>query len=57
MIIEKKTSYAYKLQYLENLTFDRVCGFAKNFNDDLPKELVDELYSQGLFAFSDCNSL
>ena len=46
MLIEQKTSYAYKLKYLENPTFDRVRGFAKNFIDDLPKELVDELYSQ-----------
>ena len=46
MLIEQKTSYAYKLKYLENPTFDKVRGFAKNFIDDLPKELVDELYSQ-----------
>ncbi len=46
MLIEQKTSYAYKLKYLENPTFDKVRGFAKSFIDDLPKELVDELYSQ-----------
>ena len=46
MLIEQKTSYAYKLKYLENPTFERVRGFAKSFIDDLPKELVDELYSQ-----------
>ena len=46
MLIEQKTSYAYKLKYLDNPTFDKVRGFAKSFIDDLPKELVDELYSQ-----------
>ena len=46
MLIEQKTSYAYKLKYLENPTFDKVRGFAKSFIDDLPKELVDELYTQ-----------
>ena len=46
MMIEHKTSYAYKLKYLENPTFDKVRGFAKNFIDDLPKELVNDLYSQ-----------
>ena len=46
MLIEQKTTYAYKLKYLENPTFDKVRGFAKSFIDDLPKELVDELYSQ-----------
>ncbi len=29
MLIEQKTSYAYKLKYLENPTFDKVRGFAK----------------------------
>ena len=38
MLIEQKTSYAYKLKYLENPTFDKVRGFAKSFIDDLPKE-------------------
>ena len=46
MLTEQKTSYAYKLKYLGNPTFDKVRGFAKKFIDDLPKELVDELYSQ-----------
>ncbi|MBR4324328.1 MAG: leucine-rich repeat protein [Bacteroidales bacterium] len=46
MLIEQKTTYSYKLKYLENPSFDKVRGFAKKFIDDLPKELVDELYSQ-----------
>ncbi len=43
---ETTTSYAYKLKYLNNPTFDKVRNFAKKFIDDLPKEHVDELYSQ-----------
>ncbi len=46
MLIEQKTTYAYKLKYLDNPTFDKVRYFAKKFIDELPKELVDELYSQ-----------
>ena len=46
MLIEQKTTYSYKLKYLKNPTFDKVRGFAKKFIDDLPKELVEELYSQ-----------
>ncbi len=46
MLIEQTTTYAYKLKYLDNPTFDKVRGFAKKFIDDLPKELVDGLYSQ-----------
>ena len=46
MLIEQSSTYAYKLKYLKNPTFDKVRGFAKKFIDDLPKELVDELYSQ-----------
>jgi hypothetical protein len=46
MLIEQTTTYAYKLKYLENPTFDKVRYFAKKFIDDLPKELIDELYSQ-----------
>lgn len=46
MLIEQSSTYAYKLKYLDNPTFDKVRGFAKSFIDDLPKELVDELYSQ-----------
>ena len=43
---ETTTIYAYKLQYVENLTFDKTRGFAKRFIDELPKPLVDDLYSQ-----------
>jgi hypothetical protein len=46
MLTEQTTTYAYKLKYLDNPTFDKVRGFAKKFIDDLPKELIDELYSQ-----------
>jgi len=46
MLIEQSSTYSYKLKYLKNPTFDKVRGFAKSFIDDLPKELVDELYSQ-----------
>ncbi len=46
MIKETTTTYAYKLQYIENLTFDKIRGFSKRFIDDLPKPLVDDLYSQ-----------
>ena len=44
MMIEQKTNYAYKLKYIENLTFDKVRDLTKHFIDDLPKKLVDELY-------------
>ena len=46
MMKETTTIYAYKLQYVENLTFDKTRGFAKRFIDELPKPLVDDLYSQ-----------
>jgi len=46
MLTEQTTTYAYKLKYLDYPTFDKVRGFAKKFIDDLPKKLVDELYSQ-----------
>ena len=46
MMKETTTIYAYKLQYVENLTFDKIRGFAKRFIDELPKPLVDDLYSQ-----------
>ena len=39
MLIEQTTTYAYKLKYLENPTFDKVRNLAKKFIDELPKEL------------------
>ncbi len=45
MLIEQTTTYAYKLKYLENPTFDKVKNLAKKFIDELPKELVDDLYN------------
>ena len=45
MLIEQTTTYAYKLKYLENPSFDKVRNLAKKFIDELPKELVDGLYS------------
>ena len=43
-MIEQKTNYAYKLKYIENLTFDKVRDLTKHFINDLHKKLVDELY-------------
>ena len=45
MLIEQTTTYAYKLKYLENPSFDKVRNLAKKFIDELPKELVDDLYN------------
>lgn len=45
MLIEQTTTYAYKLKYLDNPSFDKVRDLAKRFIDELPKELVDDLYN------------
>lgn len=45
MLLEQTTTYAYKLKYLENPSFDKVKNLAKKFIDELPKELVDDLYN------------
>ena len=45
MLIEQTTTYAYKLKYLENPSFDKVRNLAKKFIDELPKDLVDDLYN------------
>ncbi len=45
MLIEQTTTYAYKLKYLENPSFDKVKNLAKKFIDELPQELVDDLYN------------
>ncbi len=44
MLKEQTTTYAYKLKYLENPTFERICAFANTFINELPSELRDELY-------------
>ena len=44
MLKEQTTTYAYKLKYLENPTFDRIRAFANTFINELPSELRDELY-------------
>ncbi len=45
MIIEETTNYAYKLKYIENLSFDKVRDLAVNFMYELPKPLQEELYN------------
>lgn len=45
MLIEETTTYAYKLKYLENPSFDKVKKLASKYIDELPKELVDDLYN------------
>ena len=46
MMIEQNTSYAYKLKYIKNPSFDKIRGLTKFFINDLPKELVDKLYEE-----------
>lgn len=46
MLIEETTTYVYKLKYLDNPSFDKVENLAKKLVDELPRELVDDLYSQ-----------
>lgn len=46
LLIEQKTNYAYKLKYLEDASFDNIKNLAWNFINDLPKELVNELYEE-----------
>lgn len=46
MMIEQNTSYAYKLKYIKNPSFDKIRGLTKFFINDLPKELVDKLYEK-----------
>ncbi len=45
MLIEQTTTYAYKLKYLENPSFDKVKTLAKKFIDELPQALVDDLFN------------
>lgn len=46
MMIEQNTSYAYKLKYIKNPSFDKIRGLTKFFINDLPKELADKLYEE-----------
>ena len=44
MLIEQNTNYAYKLKYMEHLTFDKVRDLAARFVNELPLQLKEELY-------------
>ena len=44
MLIEQSTNYAYKLKYIEHLSFDKVRDLAVRFMRELPQQLQDELY-------------
>ena len=44
MLIEQNTIYAYKLQHIENPTFDDVQRLARTFIKDLPQPMVNEIY-------------
>ena len=44
MLKEQTTTYAYKLKYLENPTFDRIRASANTFINELPTKLTTELY-------------
>ncbi|MBR4624800.1 MAG: hypothetical protein IKO56_04595, partial [Alphaproteobacteria bacterium] len=44
-MIGQTTTYAYKLKYLENPTFDKVKDLVKNFIEEMPNALVDDLYN------------
>ena len=44
MLKEQTTTYAFKLKYLENPTFDRIRAFANTFINELPTKLTTELY-------------
>lgn len=41
---EHNTNYAYKLKYMESVSFDEVRKLSASFCQELPKALVDELY-------------
>ncbi|MBR6082548.1 MAG: hypothetical protein IKP62_06460 [Salinivirgaceae bacterium] len=46
MIIEETTTYAYKLKYIEDVSFGRIRAFAQSFVNELPQELIDDIYDQ-----------
>lgn len=43
-MIEEKTTYAYKLKYQEDLSFDKIMSYTRNLINDLPQQLVDDMY-------------
>ena len=43
MEIEDTTTYAYRLKYLENPSFNNILGLTKMFIDSFPQKLIDEL--------------
>ncbi|MBP3254618.1 MAG: hypothetical protein J6M30_08950 [Bacteroidales bacterium] len=44
--MEQDTSYALQVKYLKDISFQKIRGIAKNFCQNLPKEVSDELYEQ-----------
>ena len=46
MIIEETTTYAYKLKYIEDVSFGRIRAFAQSFVNELPQELIDDIFDQ-----------
>ena len=42
--MEKDTIYAYKLQHIDNPTFENVQRLARTFINDLPQPMVDKIY-------------
>ena len=45
-MIEEKTTYAYKLKYQEDLSFDKIMSYTRNLINDLPQQLVDDMYEK-----------
>jgi len=41
---EEKTLYAYILKYQEDLSFDKIMSYTRNLINDLPQQLVDDMY-------------
>jgi len=39
MMIEQNTNYAYKLKYMEDLTFDKVRDLSTKFYRELPQAI------------------
>lgn len=46
MMIEKDTTYAYYINHLENISFDKIQILAKKFINELPDCLQTELYNE-----------
>ena len=43
---EEKTTYAYNLKYQEDLSFDKIMSYTRNLINDLPQQLVDDMYEK-----------